>query len=266
MDAMAVRQAAAFLHRHRTERRPFNGFPQNLRPTDEPAAYAVQAELHRLANKAPNGRTTGAGYKIGCTTPVMQAYLGIDHPCSGIMEPQGIWDSPAALPHGAYHRVGVECELAVRLERGLPAGDGPHDRTAVATAIGECRAAIEIVDDRYIDFRRLDAATLIADQFFHAGCVLGPPTTGWRDLDLSAVAGRMTIAGRDVGSGTGAAVMGHPFEAVAWLANHLNTRGAALKPGDLVMTGSIVETRWPEMGETVEVTLAGIGTASVRFS
>jgi 2-keto-4-pentenoate hydratase len=262
MDPMAVRQAAALLHRHRTDRRPFDGFPQDLRPMDEPAAYAVQAELHRLAD----GAGPVAGYKIGCTTPVMQAYLDIDHPCAGILEPHAIWDSPAALSHAAFHRVGVECELAVRLERSLPPGDGPHDRTAVAGAVGECRAAIEIVDDRYVDFRRLDAATLIADRFFHAGCVLGPPAEGWRDLDLPAVTGRMTIAGQDAGSGTGAAVMGHPFEAVAWLANHLNAHGAALKPGDLVMTGSIVETRWPKAGDMVEVTLAGIGAASVRFS
>ena len=266
MDPMAVRQAAAFLHRHRVDRRPFDGFPRDLRPMDEPAAYAVQAELHRLTNEAANGEAAGAGYKIGCTTPIMQAYLGIDHPCSGILEPRAIWNSPAVMLHADYHRVGVECELAVRLKRALPAEDGPHDRTAIAEAVGECRAAIEIVDDRYADFRRLDAPTLIADQFFHAGCVLGPPAERWRDLDLSAAAGRMTIAGRDIGSGTGAAVMGHPFEAVAWLANHLNARGAALRPGDLVMTGSIVETSWPARGEAVEVMLAGIGTASVRFS
>ena len=80
--------------------------------------------------------------------------------------------------HGRLRRadflhVGVECEIAVRLARDLPAAEAPYDQTSVAGALGACMAAIEVVDDRYQDYKSLDAPTLIADDFFNAACVLG---------------------------------------------------------------------------------------------
>lgn len=261
MDAPRVAHAAALLHRHRAEGRRFAGFPEALRPRDEDEAYAVQAALARLTE----GDGPPAGYKIGSTTPVMQAYLGIDHPCAGRLARGAIRHSPAELRATDFRRVGVECEIAVRLATDLPARGRPHDPTSVAEAVDACMAAIEIVDDRYVDYRGLDAATLIADQYFHAGCVLGPAPAGWRDLDLAAVEGVMTIAGTAAGRGTGAAVLGHPFAAVAWLADHLGARGDMLRAGQLVLTGSIVEVRWPPPGSTVVVILAGLGRAEARF-
>ena len=140
----------------------------------------------------------------------------------------------------------------MRLGRPLPAAEAPFDRADVAAAVESCMAAIEIVDDRYDDFRALDAASLVADDFFSAGAVLGAPVSvpisGWSGLDLAALRGTMTINDAEVGSGTGADVMGHPFEALAWLANHAAATGRPLAEGDVVLTGSIVETNWVETG------------------
>ena len=261
MDAPRVAGAAALLYRHRSEGRRFPGFPEALRPRDAHEAYAVQAALARLTE----GDGPPAGYKIGSTTPVMQAYLGIDHPCAGWLARGGIRHSPAELHAADFRRVGVECEIAVRLAADLPARDRPHDPASVAAAVGACMAAIEIVDDRYDDYRGLDAATLIADQFFHAGCVLGPEAANWRDLDLAVVEGVMTIDGTEAGRGIGADVLGHPFAAVAWLADHLGVRRDRLRAGQIVLTGSIVEVRWPQPGSTVAVALAGLGRAEARI-
>ena len=104
-------------------------------------------------------------------------------------------------------------------------------------------AAIEVVDDRYEDYRALDVPTLIADDFFNAACVLGVPVAAWRDLDLAALRGRMSINGADVGTGRGGDILGHPLEALAWLANALVARGSCLESGEFVL-GSVVETRW----------------------
>ena len=127
-------------------------------------------------------------------------------------------------------------------------------------------AAIEIVDDRYDDFRALDTPTLIADDFFSAGAVLGPAVTAWRDVDLAAAGGTMAINDRPVGAGTGADVMGHPFEALTWLANHAAASGRPLQAGDVVLTGSVVETKWVEPGDTVRVAIEGLGEAGVTFA
>jgi 2-oxo-3-hexenedioate decarboxylase/2-keto-4-pentenoate hydratase len=125
--------------------------------------------------------------------------------------------------------------------------------------------AIEIVDDRWDDYRVVDIPTLIADNFFHAACVLGPEVEDWQRLDLAAVQGITNIDGVEVGRGRGADVMGHPFEALAWLASSLAARGSTLSAGAVVLTGSVVETRWVEPGACVVVDLSGLGRAEVTF-
>src|SRR5690606_28934818 len=91
-----------------------------LRPVDEAAAYAVQAAVHRRLAATMGARV---GYKIGCTTPVMQAYLGIPSPCSAGVLAGGVHAGGAVLPFADYIRIGIECEIAVRLGRDLPGPD-----------------------------------------------------------------------------------------------------------------------------------------------
>jgi 2-oxo-3-hexenedioate decarboxylase/2-keto-4-pentenoate hydratase len=126
-------------------------------------------------------------------------------------------------------------------------------------------AGMEIVDDRYVDYKSLDTPTLIADDFFDAGCVLGAEVGDWRRLDLAAAAGRTRINGVEVGSGRGADVMGHPFAALAWLANNLAQRGQAIRAGQFVFTGSVVETKWVNPGDRVEMEIEGLGSVAATF-
>ena len=237
--------------------------PPDCRPPSLDEAYRVQAAL----NERLSGRLGAVcGRKIGCTTPVMQRYLRIEHPCAGALHAGRTHRSPAAASFGEHWRPGVECEIAVRLGRPLSTADAPFDRAAVADAVASCMAAIEIVDDRYENFRALDAASLVADDFFNAGAVVGVPVSAWSGLDLAALRGVMTINGVEVGAGIGADVMGHPLEALVWLANHAAATGRPLSEGDLVLTGSIVETHWVGPGDTVRVEIEGLGEAIVSFA
>jgi len=254
-------EAALALTVARRERRRLGGLPGP--PADVAEAYRVQAEVQAQLFAA--GGSVLGGYKIGCTTPVMQAFLKIPSPCSGMMASGDILASPARLPHAAFLHVGVECEIAVRLGQTLRAEDAPFTSQSVAQAVGACMAAIEIVDDRWDDYGSIDTPSLIADNFFHAGCVLGPAIEDWRRLDLAGVRGVTVIDGVEVGSGLGADVMGHPFAALAWLANALAARGTALAAGAVVLTGSVVATRWVEPGARVAVELSGLGRAEVMF-
>jgi 2-oxo-3-hexenedioate decarboxylase/2-keto-4-pentenoate hydratase len=126
-------------------------------------------------------------------------------------------------------------------------------------------AAIEVVDDRYEDYKALDTPTLIADDFFNAGCVVGRDAENWRELDLTRLTGRMRINGREVGTGKGGDILGHPLNALAWLANALAVRGRMLTAGELVLLGSVVETRWVAAGDLVEIEVEGLGRASCVF-
>jgi 2-oxo-3-hexenedioate decarboxylase/2-keto-4-pentenoate hydratase len=101
----------------------------------------------------------------------------------------------------------------------------PYDQAAMVDAVSACMAAMEIVDNRYTDFRECGPPTLIADDFFGAGCVLGTAETGWRDLDLAAVAGCMAVNGEEIGRGHGADALGHPLNALAWPAGGWDSSG-----------------------------------------
>jgi 2-oxo-3-hexenedioate decarboxylase/2-keto-4-pentenoate hydratase len=165
-----------------------------------------------------------------------------------------------------FIRVGVECEIAVRLARDLPAIDAPFTTDAVVQAIEAYLPAIEIVDDRYANWQTLGAPTLVADDFFAAGCVLGQPVARSVAPDLLEIIGRAVINGVEVGRGTGADVLGHPHHALAWLANHLASDGNGLRAGEIVLTGSLVKTVWLKAGDKVSMELSGLGTVSATFS
>jgi 2-oxo-3-hexenedioate decarboxylase/2-keto-4-pentenoate hydratase len=263
LDAEAADRAARLIAAARIRGQLVDPLPAACRPASEADGYAVQEAVHRRLAAA--GRGGLAGWKLGCTTPVMQALVGVADPTYGGMRAAGLYRGDHGFRHGDFRRPGVECEIAVRLDRDLPPDGAPHDRAAVADALGACLVAAEIVDDRYADFKTIGAPTLIADDFFHAAAVLGSAVTDWRRLDLAALAGRTVVDGREVGRGLGADAMGHPLDALAWLADRLAARGRTLRAGEVVLTGSLVATQWLDQPAVVEVEIEALGRLCVSF-
>ena len=258
----AAAAAKRLFDEHRAGAR-FTGLPADLRPRDIEEAHAIQDRLQAL-NEA-HGLGPLAGWKVALTTPVMQRLAGIDHPCAGGIHEAYVYRSPVERKARGYVRIGIEAEIAVRISADL-AGGG-HTRDSVAAAVGGIAPSIEIVDDRGCDYDALDGLALVADNSFNFGVVLGPETEDWRGLDLPALGGRLVINGEVVGEGTGGAVMGgHPFEALAWLANALSARGRGLRAGDIVMTGSIVATKWPSAGDEIAVAIDSLGEARLHLA
>jgi 2-keto-4-pentenoate hydratase len=256
---LAIAEILAYVRRTRS---PLAPLPPDAVPHDEADGYRVQDALHNLLS--PDFGTQ-VGYKIGCTSAVMQQYLNIAHPCAGGLYMGGVKASGASLRYGDYVHVGVECEIAVRLAQDLVPSAEPFTADTVAPAIEAYFPAIELVDDRYADWRGMAAATLIADDFFAAGCVLGQGVARADAPDLLAVTGRALINGVEVGRGTGADVLGHPHHALAWLANHLASQGKTLQAGEFVLTGSLVQTAWLNAGDEVLMELSGLGSVAVDF-
>ena len=208
MAADAVLGAARLIEAARRTRTPLGALPAHFHPEDEAAGYRIQRALHELLATEQGGLV---GYKIGCTSKVMQAYLAIPHPCAGGVFARGVHESGASLRAADFVRVGVECEIAVRLDQDLAPDGAPFTGESVAGAIAVCHPAIEIVDDRYAQWETLGAPTLIADDFFAAGCVLGTEVARAALPELAEVKGRAFINGELVGQGTGADVLGHPI-------------------------------------------------------
>jgi 2-keto-4-pentenoate hydratase len=258
-----IRAAAKTIAAARRKRTPLSPLAGDAAPETEADGYRIQDALHELLAADVGARV---GYKIGCTSAVMQQYLNIPHPCGGGVFAKGVYESGVSLRAGDYVRVGVECEIAVRLARDLLATEAPFTAEWVGEAIEAYLPAIEIVDDRYVDWQTIGASTLVADDFFAAGCVLGSPVARSAAPDLSAVVGRAVINGVEVGQGTGADVLGHPHNALAWLANHLAAADKGLRGGEIVLTGSLVKTVWLNAGDHVVMELAGLGRVEATFS
>lgn len=258
-------QAATLLLDQRLSLQPITDLPLPIRPQNEGEGYALQRVLNGLLTVAGMGKHVG--HKIGCTTPVMQNFLNIPNPCAGVIFEKTVLHRSARVPRSGFVRLGMECEIAVELARDLVPTGGTVNRESAARAVGALMASIELVDERYADYRTLGVPTLIADDFFDSGCVLGDPLRDWRKLDLSTLSGTTTINGVEVGRGTGALIMGHPLEALAWLANSRAKHGLdPLKAGEFVTLGSIVETKWLDAGDEVRVEIEGLGEVTLSVT
>ena len=244
-------------HRNRTV---FRAFARSQGIADVAAAYDFQSRYVDLMMK--RRRAGFAGYKIGLTSARMQAMCGINQPIAGVILDDVVHGSGSSLSATAYGRLGVEFEIAVRMSRSLPASVVPYDGATVAACVGAVAPAIELVDDRNADYSNLDILSLVADNSWNAGIVLGSWISAWPDLDR--LNGVVKNGGIVVDQGMGSEVLGHPLNSLTWLANHLAARGEALRAGDIVMTGSLVRTRFAIPGDTYSFDLPGLG--SVHFA
>src|SRR6266446_1468673 len=229
----ATARACFEMHRSRTRYRPLDA-AFRAAPLDD--AYRIQDALHRLMGAA--GRGEIAGWKIALTSKAMQQMTGVDQPAAGAIFSTAVLASPARVDLAAYHHLGVEFEVAVRLGDDLPSSGGPWTRASVGDRVGACLPAFELVEDGDADYKTLDAFTLVAQNTWNGGVVLGAPMTEWRRVDLERAVTRCWINEQPSGQGKTGDAMGHPFDAVAWLADLLNRRDRALERGMIVMTGS----------------------------
>jgi 2-keto-4-pentenoate hydratase len=237
--------------------------PEDVEPRDEAEGYRAQLAAHGLLSRSGYGAR--AGWKIGCTTRVMQAYLGVDSPCAGGMFLAHLWRGSHTFAIPTTRRLGVEAEIAVRMARDLPGGAAEYGVADVAGAIAACMAAIEVVEDRYADFATLGIPTLIADDFFHYSAVLGSEVEGFDPRRLKDVTAMLMVNGEEKGSGRGADIMGEPLEALRWLANGAVQWGTPLRAGDIVLLGSLVQVHWVTAGGPVVATADVLGEVTATF-
>jgi 2-keto-4-pentenoate hydratase len=254
----ATARACFETHRTRTRYQPLDAAVRAA-PLDD--AYRIQDALHRLMAEA--GRGDIAGWKIALTSKAMQQMTGVDQPAAGAIFSTVVHSSPARVDLAAYHHLGVEFEVAVRLGDDLPASGGPWTRASVAGRVAGCLPAFELVEDGNADYKALDAFTLVAQNTWNGGVVLGPAVTDWRGVDLEGGVTRCWINDQPGGQGKIGDALGHPFEAVAWLANLLNRRGGMLRRDMIVMTGSGITTKFPAPGDRARFAIDGLGEVAL---
>ena len=229
---------------------------------DEEAGYAVQAAANaRLSERLG----VVAGHKIGATAEGMRRLLNVPGPIAGDVFASTVHERRATFHLRDYRRPGIETEIAVRLARDITPGEAPWSIERIGAAVAAVMPAIELVDDRYEDFAAAGAGTIVADNAFNAGSVLGPPSTDWQGLALDALEARTMIDGRVVASARSSALMGHPLNALVWLADRYAALGRTLQTGRFVSLGTITPVQWIEGPCDVTIEIAGLGGVEVVF-
>jgi 2-keto-4-pentenoate hydratase len=154
------------------------------------------------------------------------------------------------------------------MARDVPPADSPWRRETILPYVECAFPALEIADDRHADYAGLAGAilTVVADNAWNQGLVLGEPMSSLTPEALLAATGVAIIDGKEAGRGTGADVMGHPLDALAWLADHLQARGVKLAAGHLVTTGSLVTSRFPQAGSTVAFHIDSLGSVMLNVA
>jgi 2-oxo-3-hexenedioate decarboxylase/2-keto-4-pentenoate hydratase len=256
---MRQEDAAPLLRMAEATRAPIDPIRLSVPDLDVEGAYAIQ-QLN-LEYRLGAGETL-AGRKIGLTSRPMQQLLGVDEPDYGYLLSSMLFESGATLDRDAFCAPRVEPEVAFRLHTTLR---GPnvtaHDVLAATEAVAP---ALEVVDSRVRDWD-ITLVDTIADNASSAAVVLGE----WVPFDQAprpaGIIADLVVNGDVVDSGTGAAVLGDPAVAIAWLANALAPFGVALEPDQVLMPGSFTSAVFVHSGDKAEARFAGLGDVSVTF-
>ena len=218
-------------------------------------AYAIQDALR--AELTRHGQRP-IGWKLGATSPSGQAVMGVKEPACGFLFPR-LYESGTKVSASEFVTLGVEAEIAFRI--GAPLAGPNVTVDAARRALEGAVAALELPD--FIFSGKPRVADFVASSVIAHSIVLGGPVTSVSDFEVAGENVVYEHNGQIVETSTSAEVMGNPLNALVWLANHLATRGLALAPGDIVMSGAITKMLRPKVGDTIRATFAHLGAVSV---
>ncbi len=224
-----------------------------------PEAYVIQ--LRMVQTKVNNGEVI-VGKKIGLCSKAMQELLGVNEPDYGhilntMVVPQ---DQPILMTRLIQPR--IEGEVCFVLKDDLR---GPGITSAmVLTATAGIMPALEVIDSRFKGWK-IKIQDTIADNASSALVVLGSQMTSVANLDFRLVGMVLEKNGETIATGAGAAVLGNPAQAVAWLANKLNEYGITLRKGEFIMSGSLTSAMDIEAGSCFRATFDRLGSVSAHF-
>jgi 2-keto-4-pentenoate hydratase len=224
-------------------------------------ADAYRIQMINVDRRVAGGRRI-VGRKIGLTSVAMQKMLGVSEPDFGHLFDEMLLANDGECRVETLMLPRVEPEIAFVLARELR---GPGvTRQDVLLAADYVTPALEIIDTRIRDWK-ITLADTIADNASSARVVLGDRKTKPSTLDLAAVAMTLQKNGAVVEQGVGSAVLGHPAEPVAWLANKLAEFGQTLAAGSLIIPGALCRAVDVGTGDSVIANFEGLGSVTVRF-
>ena len=239
--------------------------PRSHRPPSETKrlslteAYAAQ---DRLRDALLGRGERVAGWKAGFTSKAGQESWQVTEPVCAFLLASGVLASGAEIPAARFVKPGVEAEVAFVMKYDLagPGVTAPRALQAVEGAV----PALELIDFRHSG--KAVGTDVVADGVYAKAIVLGGAVTPLAGIDLALEGLLYEQSGTVVATNTAYEVMGNPLNSLAWIANHLGSRGLGLRAGDVVMSGSVSKILSARAGDTVRATFTRLGSVSVRFA
>ena len=253
-----IETAAKIITEARRAHRIIYGLPDDCAPVDIEEGYAIQKAFMDAWG------VDIAGWKVGATSPQVQAMFDDDEPFYGPIFAPDLLQSPASIAAEGHHILGVESEFAFTFARDLEPGVAPG-RDDIADYLGAAHIAIEFVSPRLDRPVAYGMSQLVADGAGNGAVVLGPEISNWRDLDLSKAGARILVNGEELAAGTGADVLGHPLEALAWFAARAGGHGHTIESGSIVITGTCTGLQMVEPGATVVSDFGKLGDVRLNL-
>ena len=259
MHSELILELGAGLHQALATRRPLAPLTESWPDLTVDDAYRIQLAMvqHRL-----DAGERVVGKKIGVTSRVVMDMLGVRQPDFGHLLSGMVHADGAAIPAATLIAPKAEGEIAFVLKEDL---QGPGVTNAdVLRATASVLPCFEIVDSRIRDWN-IRIQDTVADNASSGVFVLGDAAVDPRNVDLATVGMTLEKNGEIVATGAGAAALGHPVNAVTWLANTLGRLGIGLKRGEVILSGSLAAMVPVGAGDQLRISLGGIGSAGVRF-
>jgi 2-oxo-3-hexenedioate decarboxylase len=248
-DGVDVTGLAARLRAAVTDRTAIEQLTDDVPDLDLPSAYRVQRELRSQAGPL-------AGWKLGVTSRAKQAQVGVSDPIYGFLAAEHAIDLGAPLDTSALIHPRAEPEIVFILGRDL---SGPHVTAAdVLAATSGVAVGVEVLDSRYHDYR-FTMADVVADNTSAGRYVVGAPVSP-SEIDLRLVGVVVEHNGEVVATASGAASLGHPAAAVAWLVRALHAEGEGLTEGEVVLSGGLTAAVPVAPGDVVVASVDRLGS------
>ena len=237
-------------------------FPKELLPEDRATAYAIQDEMASMV--ASDTADAVVGWKVGATSAGVQRTEGYDGPIPGRIFASTVFDSGAMVPLSRCRHGAIEVEIAFRFAAAPHTQDGNVTRESLVSSV-VALPAFDITGTRYAlqtrngwnSRQRMLAG--IADNGNGGAVVLGAAAPDWKALDLTRTAAELRIDCGGPAQILWGDKRGDPFEALAWMADHIYSRGFRLAAGDIVLTGSLAEPHRLQGGEQAACSFPGLG-------
>lgn len=235
--------------------------PADLKPANRTEGYAIQAGLDRRSSKPR------VGWKIAATSTAGQRHIGVDGPLAGRILAERVVDARTPVSIKTNRMRVAEPEFAFRVGRELSPRDKAYSVDEVMAAIEALHLTIELPDSRFADFAKVGGPTLIADNACAHELIIGPAVTAdWRVIDLSQHKVKAHMAGKGDRDGIGSNVYGDPRVAMTWIANELSGLGIALRPGEIITTGTCMVPLAIVEGDEIHADFGILGTISCSIS